>query len=78
MTARGRRIFGKRDVLVLHIQLLGGFEARPGDGPAIELPTKKTQALLACLAIRPGEARTRERVADLLWSDRPQTLEALE
>ena len=70
MTARGRRIFGKRDVLVLHIRLFGGFEARSGGGPAIELPTKKTQALLAYLAIRPGEARTREKIADLLWSDR--------
>jgi TolB-like protein/Tfp pilus assembly protein PilF len=55
---------------VLHIRLFGGFEARAGDGPAIELPTKKTQALFAYLAIRPGEARTREKIADLLWSDR--------
>ncbi len=63
-------MLGKQGVPVLRIRLFGGFEARSGDGPTIELPTKKTQALLAYLAIHPGEARTRERVADLLWSDR--------
>ncbi len=54
----------------LEIKLLGGFEARLKGGPSLDLPTKKTQALLAYLAIRPGEARTREKIADLLWSDR--------
>jgi DNA-binding SARP family transcriptional activator len=33
------------------------------------LPTKKSQALLAYLAIRPGHAHSREKLTSLLWDD---------
>ena len=59
----------------LELKLLGGFEARLQAGAALVLPTQKTQALLAYLALRavenqedPAEAarepalRRRERV----------------
>jgi hypothetical protein len=58
-----------KGVPVLRIRPFGGFEARAGDGPAIGLPTKKTQALLAYRAMPPGEARTQEKLASLLWSE---------
>ncbi len=54
----------------LELRLLGRFEARREGGPAIEFPTKKAQLLLAFLALNPGEAQPREKLASLLWSDR--------
>jgi len=54
----------------LELKLLGGFEGRLSSGPAIELPTKKTQLLLSFLALSPGTAQPREKLASLLWSDR--------
>ena len=54
----------------LELRLLGRFEARLKGGPAIDLPTKKTQLLLAYLALTPGEAHMRDKLTALLWSDR--------
>ena len=54
----------------LDLRLLGRFEARLKGGPAIDLPTKKTKLLLAYLALPPGEAHPRQKLANLLWSDR--------
>ena len=54
----------------LRITLLGGFEARLGSGKAIDLHGRKTQALLAYLALPPGEPRSRDKLVALLWSDR--------
>src|SRR6266852_1368354 len=51
------------------LTLLGGFEARLATGSGLTLPTKKTQALLAYLALRPGQAVSRDRLAALLWGD---------
>ena len=39
----------------LHLTLLGGFQARLASGQALSLPTKKAQALLAYLALPPGQ-----------------------
>jgi DNA-binding SARP family transcriptional activator len=38
----------------------------------VVLPTRKTQALLAYLAVPPGRAHSRESLAALLWGDLPQ------
>ena len=54
----------------LQLTLLGGFYARVAGGPAIDIATRKTRALLAYLALPLGRQHTREALASLLWSDR--------
>ncbi len=53
----------------LNLTLLGGFQAQLDAGAALVLPTRKSQALLAYLAVRPGQAHPREKLATLLWGD---------
>jgi DNA-binding SARP family transcriptional activator len=45
----------------LHIDLLGGWSVRSGDDGYRSLPTKKSQALLAYLAVPPGRFHAREK-----------------
>jgi DNA-binding SARP family transcriptional activator len=58
------------EVEALAISLLGGFQARVG-ASTIHLPTRKTQALLAYLALHPGQPHEREKIQGLLWPDAP-------
>ena len=51
----------------LEIHLIGGLGIRQG-GRAIDLPTHKSEGLLAVLALRPGTDVGRERLSDLPWS----------
>jgi predicted ATPase/DNA-binding SARP family transcriptional activator len=53
----------------LTLTLLGGFQAQLDAGAALVLPTRKSQALLAYLALPPGQAHSREKLATLLWGD---------
>jgi len=53
----------------LWLQLLGGFQILVANEQFHALPTKKTQALLAYLALQPGQAFTRNRLATLLWGN---------
>jgi TolB-like protein/DNA-binding SARP family transcriptional activator/Flp pilus assembly protein TadD len=53
----------------LELVLLGGFRARAA-GQAIDVSGRKERALLAVLAMPPGEPRSRDKLASLLWSDR--------
>ena len=52
----------------IDISLLGGFRVRVGSS-LLHLPTRKAQALLAYLALRPGKAHDREKVHALLWPE---------
>lgn len=56
----------------LQLVLLGGFQARAA-GQEINVPGRKERALLAFLAMPVGEARSRDKLAGLLWSDRGDT-----
>lgn len=53
----------------LNIRVLGSFGAARG-GADIAVPGRKTQALLAYLALNPDSQHTRDKLATLLWSDR--------
>jgi len=53
----------------LRLTLLGGFEARLESGSAITFPRKKAAALLAYLALHPGQMQARDKLATLLWGD---------
>ena len=57
----------------LELDLLGGFGARFGTGEPLAPLGRKAQLLLAFLALRAGEAQTREKVIGILWSDRGET-----
>jgi DNA-binding SARP family transcriptional activator len=57
-------------VACLSFTLLGGFQARLASGKPLTLPRKKTQALLAYLALHPGQAHSRDKLAALLWGER--------
>lgn len=52
------------------MRLLGGFEIRDDTGSVLELPSRKSEALVAYLALRPGIMHPRTRLAGLLWSNR--------
>jgi DNA-binding SARP family transcriptional activator len=52
------------------LSLLGGFALSDPGGNAVAITSKKNRALLAILALSPGQSMTRERLASLLWGDR--------
>jgi DNA-binding SARP family transcriptional activator len=51
------------------VALLGGFQARLPSSLPVSLPARKAQALLAYLALRPGQAYSREKLATILWGE---------
>src|SRR5258708_4115027 len=60
-------------VASLRLKLLGSFEARRSTGQTVEISGKKGQALLAYLALHLGKSLPREKLVNLLWSDRGDT-----
>ncbi|HLK38602.1 MAG TPA: AAA family ATPase [Polyangiaceae bacterium] len=69
-SARRAQAVSTPDREVLAISLLGGFRARVG-ASTIQLPTRKTQALLAYLSLEPGAPHDREKIQGLLWPNAP-------
>jgi DNA-binding SARP family transcriptional activator len=57
----------------LHVKLFGAFEIHDGSGAPLGPLGRKSQALLAILALNPGAALQRDRLSALLWSDRGET-----
>lgn len=53
----------------LTLTLFGGFQARNPGGETLSISSKKAQALLAYLAMRPGQSHPRDKVASLLWPE---------
>ena len=56
----------------LCIELLGGFKAHGAPDARIDLANRKTQGLLAYLALPAGKVHSRDRLMGLLWSDRAE------
>jgi TolB-like protein/DNA-binding SARP family transcriptional activator/Tfp pilus assembly protein PilF len=52
------------------LTLFGGFEARLAGGQIVDMAGQKDRALLAFLALSPDAAHSRDKLANLLWSDR--------
>ena len=57
------------DIVVLIINLFGGFEVRNHADRPIALHSKKAQALLAYLSAHPGQPQARDKLSALLWPD---------
>ena len=55
--------------LTIELTLLGQFSLTR-DGQPVELKNRKARALLAYLAMTPGRAHSREKLAGLLWGER--------
>jgi TolB-like protein/DNA-binding SARP family transcriptional activator/Flp pilus assembly protein TadD len=53
----------------LELTLFGDFRASLASGESLVFPRRKSVALLACLAQRPGKVHTRSRLVGLLWGD---------
>lgn len=56
----------------VNLALLGGFRLQTEPGEPVPLSTKKAGALLAYLALHPGQAQARAKLATLLWGDRSE------
>jgi TolB-like protein/Tfp pilus assembly protein PilF len=56
----------------LRIKLLGGYTVLEDRAGEVALSARKAQALLAYLALCAGQWHGRNRLAGLLWSDRPE------
>ena len=57
----------------LSLMLLGGFQARSEAGATITISAKKAKALLAYLALHPGQFVSRDKLAALLWEEHSET-----
>ena len=64
---------GWHEMAVLHLKVLGGFEARLSTGETAEIPIRKGQALLAYLALNPDKTMGRSKLTGLLWGDHGDT-----
>jgi DNA-binding SARP family transcriptional activator len=53
---------------VLHLDLLGDFRLRSESGTLVTISAKKSQAMLAYLAVKPSQLVSRDKMASLLWS----------
>src|SRR5262245_24801591 len=53
----------------LQLKLLGGFALTRASGGAVSLARRKSQALLAYLALSAGQRHPRDKLATLLWPD---------
>lgn len=53
---------------VLHLELLGDFRLRTESGSLVTISARKSQAMLAYLAVKPAQLVSRDKMAGLLWS----------
>lgn len=60
----------KKNAARLSLKLLGGFDLRDPSGASVRFPTRNAKALLAYLAVQPGQPQSREKLMALLWGER--------
>ncbi len=67
------------DASALRLNLLGGFQLEDGNGNPLSLTLRKAEALLAYLAVAPGQSAPRETLAALLWGgfEQPRARQSL-
>lgn len=53
---------------VINLELLGDFRLRTESGALVTISARKSQAMLAFLAVKPGQLVSRDKMAGLLWS----------
>src|SRR5467141_3944041 len=53
---------------LLRLELLGDLQMRSDPGSLVTISAKKSQALMAYLAVKPSQRVSREKIASLLWS----------
>lgn len=53
---------------ILRLELLGDLQIRAASGALINVTAKKSQAMLAYLAVKPGHLVSRDKMAAVLWS----------
>lgn len=60
------------DRRVVGVRILNGFALEDARGKTIELPNRKACGIIAYLALQTDASESRERLAGLFWSDRPE------
>src|SRR5580765_4012509 len=53
----------------LRLTLLGGFQASLASAPAIAVPRRRAQGLLAYLGVHLGQPQPRDKLGTLLWPE---------
>lgn len=64
---RPAALVGQPSTTELEVRLLGGFELRNRAGESLRLRKRKAEALLAVLALQPGQSLSRGKLCALLW-----------
>ena len=59
----------KRRQMAVRIRMLGGFDVLDELSGPVEISARKTRALLALLARRPGQVHERDVLAARLWPE---------
>lgn len=67
-----RPVVNDADPVVVRLRLIGQMEASTPNGESILPPGRKTRALLAIIALSAPRPVLRSRLAELLWSRRPE------
>ncbi len=70
--AATRAVASAADPVVVRLRLIGQMEASTPNGDSILPPGRKTRALLAIIALSAPRPVLRSRLAELLWSRRPE------
>jgi TolB-like protein/Flp pilus assembly protein TadD len=66
----GTGVMAEEHTARLSLTLFAGFGLHDPAGASVRLPTRNARALLAFLAVQPGQPQSREKLMALLWGER--------